>query len=341
MQTTIIESNSSVIPNTEKNTTFIHKTYLKGKFAQSPNWLLHRIARKGPVLVSRSWAILAYVCSLPPETEVGIELLNENLGHTSRMLYDCLGYLEKMKHVRAIMIRDEKGRVIKAEYHFYMTRYGWNHTDNIIKLNAKTQSVEIIDNNREKNNPEKIISNENNKLDFCGSHTKTQSVEIIEDNAQNSTPSYNARDFYTNTNNNIKSSSTETLKIVAPEPVDVAAAVKFSDIIETEIKNQPTIGRDLVSRCLKNFGEKYTIDAIKYAKDKDHINPGRVFNEPSRIRYKSIDAMARVVTQTKNNLEEQKKMEDESRKMRAQTVTGFSSGAKMMREALKKKKRFR
>jgi hypothetical protein len=148
--------------NQETKKVFIHKSNLKKCFAQAPNWLFHRMARKGRIIENRSWAILGYICSLPPDTEVDVNLLVENLGHKERTIYECIAYLKRMKHVCVRKIRDKMGRVIKAEYHFFMNRNGWEKND--IFLNQVRRKLQEDDIKRKNRNSKFNAFNENKQL---------------------------------------------------------------------------------------------------------------------------------------------------------------------------------
>lgn len=67
-----------------------------------------------------------------------------------------------------------------------------------------------------------------------------------------------------------------------------SSAATFSPQIENARMNGPKISKKLIIEAL-NFGEDYTLEAIKYAREKNPVNPGCVFRGAALERYDSID----------------------------------------------------
>ena len=245
---------------------FIHKKCMKGSFVQLPNWLVHRIARKGRLVESRSWAFLAYIMSLPPETEVDVDFLEEHLGHKERTIYECIGYLKYMKHVRIDKIRDKMGRVIKAEYHFYLKRYGWNDPD--IFLDQVSKKLQVDENKEENCNSENAESNKNNCLEKQSCLKKMQVDENKGKISEIEPTSYYARATLYNTTGNttpVRGNSVTTVKKSA-SPTGADFFVVF-DFLEKSKENW-----SLVTSLNKFFGFDKGLLLMAKAFDDEKIN---------------------------------------------------------------------
>lgn len=265
---------------TEGKTNNIRIAPLSNRFAQIPNWVIEKVVFGFGEASAAAMSTYALFWSLHPDLVITPRYLAELSKKDGSNIKEATfrSHFRQLEKMKLLYIRDN-GPFVDRSY-FIIFANEKSMVDAAIEQDVKPPDLaDFYLSSRVKN----ITRGENGQNH--DNQGLTEKVTKSPCNKNNTASIYKVRVHKNNTVNN-SSSDPRQGELSEGAEIDTTAPLIA---IENELKGVASIGRDLVDRCLANYGPQYTLEAIIVSKEKAPDNPGAFFNGASRSRYQSID----------------------------------------------------